>query len=79
MTRKKIKTFSKNLLQPFSVFASAFFESKFEWTQNLDLEVLNDALSFEIKKYTGRNFREDSYARWSHGPPLKLQRISKLM
>jgi hypothetical protein len=72
MTRKKIQTFSKNLLQPFSVFASAFFENKFEWAKNLDLEVWNDALSFEIKKYRGQNFREDSYARWSHGPPLKL-------
>jgi hypothetical protein len=42
------------------VFASAFFESKFEWAENLDLEVLNDALSFEIKKYRGQNFPEDS-------------------
>jgi hypothetical protein len=56
------------------VFASSFFESKLEWTKNLDLEALNDALSFEIKKYRGQNFREDSYsyARWSHGPSLKL-------
>ncbi len=60
MTRKKINDFSKNRLQPFPVFASAFFESKFEWAKNLYLEVLNDALSFEIKKYRGQNFREDS-------------------
>ncbi len=60
MTRKKRKFFLKNLLQPFSVFAFSFFESKLEWAKNLDLEVLNDALPFEIKKYRGRNFPEDS-------------------
>ena len=58
MTRKKKNNFSKKLLQPFPVFASAFFESEFEWAKNLDLEVLNDALSFEIEKYRGQNFRE---------------------
>jgi hypothetical protein len=42
------------------MFASGFFESKLEWGKNLDLEVLNDALSFEIKKYRGQNFPEDS-------------------
>jgi hypothetical protein len=40
----------------------------------LVLEVLNDALSFEIKKYTGQNFREYDYSRWTHGPSLKNTR-----
>jgi len=71
MTRKKKNDFSKNRLQPFPVFASAFFESKLEWAKNLDLEVLNDALSFEIEKYRGQNFREYGYTRWSRGPSLK--------
>jgi hypothetical protein len=31
---------------------------------------LNDALSFEIKKYGGQNFREYNYSRWTHGPSL---------
>jgi hypothetical protein len=38
----------------------------------LVLEVLNDALSFEIKKYTGQNFREYDYSRWTHGPSLNF-------
>ena len=58
MTRKKKNDFSKNRLQPFPVFASAFFESNLEWAKNLDLEVFNDALSFAIKKYGCQNFRE---------------------
>jgi hypothetical protein len=33
--------------------------------QILDLEVLNDALSFEIEK-----FREYGYVRWAHGSSL---------
>jgi hypothetical protein len=40
----------------------------------LDLKVLNDALSFEIKKYRGQNFREYAHVRWSHGPSLKNDR-----
>ena len=61
MTRKKKNDFSKNRLQPFPVFPLAFFESKFEWAKNLDLEVLNDALSFAIKKYRGQIFGEYGY------------------
>jgi hypothetical protein len=53
------------------MFTSQFFQSTSEKAETLDLEVLNDALSFAIKKYTGQIFREYGYARWSHGPSLK--------
>ncbi len=38
------------------MFASQFFQSTSEKAETLVLEVLNDALSFEIKKYTGQKF-----------------------
>ncbi len=53
------------------MFTSQFFQSTSEKAETLVLEVLNDALSFEIKKYTGQNFREYDYSRWTHGPSLK--------
>jgi hypothetical protein len=53
------------------MFTSQFFQSTSEKAETLDLEVLNDALSFAIKKFRGQIFREYGYARWSHGPSLK--------
>ena len=37
----------------------------------MDLEVLNDALSSEIKKSKGQNFPEYGYPQWARGPSLK--------
>jgi hypothetical protein len=47
------------------MFTSQFFQSTSEKAETLDLEVLNDALSFAIKKYRGQIFREYGYVRWS--------------
>jgi hypothetical protein len=42
--------------QCFQMFTSQFFQSTSEKAETLDLEVLNDALSFAIKKYRGQIF-----------------------
>ncbi len=44
----------------------------------LDLEVLNDTLSFEIEKYSGKKFWEYDYVRCAHGPSLKDLTDNKL-
>ncbi len=51
---------------------------KADKTKNLDLEALNRALSFEIKKFRGKSFREYGYVRWGHGPSLNVLRIIKV-
>jgi hypothetical protein len=42
--------------QCFQMLTSQFFQSTSEKAETLDLEVLNDALSFAIKKYRGQIF-----------------------
>jgi hypothetical protein len=38
------------------MLTSQFFQSTSENVETLDLEVMNDALSFAIKKYRGQTF-----------------------
>ncbi len=56
------------------MFTSQLFQSTSEKAEILDLEVMNDALSFAIKN-TGVKFFESmaisKNARYSHGPSLK--------
>ncbi len=51
---------------------------KVEKAKNLDLEALNHALSFEIKNFRGKSFREYGYIPWGHGPSLNALRIIKV-
>ncbi len=43
------------------MFTSQFFQSMLEKAETLDLEVMNDALSFAIKKYRDQIFRDYGY------------------
>jgi hypothetical protein len=47
--------------ESFPEFTSEFLDCSFKRAENLNLEVLNDALSFEIEKNSGRNFSGYGY------------------